>query len=68
MAGSAPTATPAARVDGVDAARGLALIGMFIAHVPPAVTSPKTSRRSSRSPTSARACSSRSPPAWGWVS
>ncbi|GAA1815928.1 DUF418 domain-containing protein [Agromyces neolithicus] len=39
MAGRAPTATPAARVDGVDAARGLALIGMFVAHVSPAVAS-----------------------------
>lgn len=39
MAGRAPTATPAARVDGVDAARGLALIGMFVAHVSPVVSS-----------------------------
>src|SRR5687767_3354297 len=39
MADRAPAATPAARVDGVDAARGLALIGMFIAHVSPAVAS-----------------------------
>ena len=39
MADRAPAATPAARVDGVDAARGLALIGMFIAHVSPVVTS-----------------------------
>lgn len=29
------------RVDGVDAARGLALIGMFIAHVAPAVAAPE---------------------------
>ncbi|GAA1750680.1 heparan-alpha-glucosaminide N-acetyltransferase domain-containing protein [Agromyces humatus] len=39
MADRAPAATPAARVDGVDAARGLALIGMFIAHVSPAAAS-----------------------------
>ncbi len=39
MADRAPSATPAARVDGVDAARGLALIGMFIAHVSPVVAS-----------------------------
>ena len=39
MAGRALTATPAARVDGVDAARGFALIGMFVAHVSPAVSS-----------------------------
>lgn len=39
MADRAPAATPAARVDGVDAARGLALIGMFIAHVSPVVAS-----------------------------
>ena len=32
-------ASVARRVDGVDAARGLALIGMFVAHVAPAVTS-----------------------------
>lgn len=31
--------TPAARVDGVDAARGLALIGMFVAHLAPAAAS-----------------------------
>lgn len=30
-----------ARVDGIDAARGLALIGMFVAHVAPAVSSPQ---------------------------
>ena len=39
MVGRAPAATPAARVDGVDAARGLALIGMFVAHVSPVVAS-----------------------------
>lgn len=39
MADRAPAATPAARVDGVDAARGLALIGMFVAHVSPVVAS-----------------------------
>lgn len=33
------TARPARRVTGVDAARGLALIGMFVAHVVPDVTS-----------------------------
>lgn len=33
------TARPAPRVTGVDAARGLALIGMFVAHVVPDVTS-----------------------------
>ncbi|SIN69194.1 heparan-alpha-glucosaminide N-acetyltransferase domain-containing protein [Agromyces cerinus] len=37
---TATSASPRARrVDGVDAARGLALIGMFVAHVAPAVAS-----------------------------
>lgn len=31
---------PAPRVDGIDAARGLALIGMFVAHVAPTVADP----------------------------
>ncbi|WP_157009331.1 heparan-alpha-glucosaminide N-acetyltransferase domain-containing protein [Agromyces laixinhei] len=36
---AAATARTARRLDGVDAARGLALIGMFVAHVAPAATS-----------------------------
>ncbi|MFB9642994.1 heparan-alpha-glucosaminide N-acetyltransferase domain-containing protein [Agromyces lapidis] len=32
---------PAPRVDGIDAARGLALIGMFIAHVAPVAATPE---------------------------
>lgn len=32
---------PAPRVDGIDAARGLALIGMFVAHVAPAAATPE---------------------------
>ncbi|WP_448003667.1 heparan-alpha-glucosaminide N-acetyltransferase domain-containing protein [Agromyces bauzanensis] len=32
------------RVDGVDAARGLALIGMFVAHVAPAVATPEVAQ------------------------
>jgi uncharacterized membrane protein len=35
--GTEPDARPSRRVSGVDAARGLALIGMFIAHVSPEV-------------------------------
>ncbi|GAA1059390.1 DUF418 domain-containing protein [Agromyces bracchium] len=35
---------PASRIAGVDAARGIALIGMFVAHVAPAVASPDVSQ------------------------
>ena len=36
---TAPSTRPGMRIEGVDAARGIALIGMFVAHVAPAVAS-----------------------------